>query len=429
MEANRKRQLVSSKYLTAFSDFRIAKDEADFLSADKYRQYLKAYADEFSLREHIQCSTTATSIKPHPTEPGHILHVQARGDLQESLIQGPSHYHVVAICTGLNREPFMPDIPGLTTTTLHTAAAGDGNPNSKPGPLVIHSSIFKSRAQFGQDSATVLILGVGETAMDIAHLAVTTPTCTHRVVMSHRDGFMHAPKVVPQPFRAGGRSGGPEVAPGDGHRLPAKPLDCAIASLFDTAYVPPVIQCGPLLSAAYDFFVKNMAWLVSGTRAGFDQWVGGVGYERFHVDAVLFCKSDRAIPYLSEQWRSKSLFNRCRTWLINIELRPTQGRKIDLAPWPSHLDEDGVVHFEKNGRPESKKMETEKPVRPDVVIFATGYKQSFPFMPRDDKRYPSLDACSIRGIYRDIDDGVAYIGFVRPAFGEIVTAPHPTLPP
>lgn len=321
----------------------------------------------------------------------------------------------------------MPEIPGLTTAVRTASHANEAKLKEKPGPVVIHSSSFKTRAQFGQDSATVLVLGAGETAMDIAHLAVTTTTCSHRVVMSHRDGFMHAPKVVPQPFRAGGRDGGPDVAP-DGRRLPGKPLDCAIASLFDTAYVPAVIQHGPLLSAAYDSFVKNMAWLVSGTRAGFDQWVGGVGYERFHVDSVLFCKSDRAMPYISEQWRSQSLFNKCRTWLINIELRPTQGRKIDLAPWPSHLDDEGIVHFEKNGRPESRKMEAEEPVRPDVVIFATGYKQSFPFLPQGDERYPSLDACTIRGIYRDIDDGVAYIGFVRPAFGEFMT-PQPPPPP
>lgn len=391
----------------------MAEEEADFLTPERYVQYLKAYADRFGLWEHVQCSTTVTSIRPHPVEPGHVLELHAEGDSQNggslirSLIQGPTHYHAVAICTGLNREPYVPEIPGLQLATSRSGLADL--------PVVMHSSAFKGRAQLGRDNNTVLVLGAGETAMDIAHLAVTAGAPgRHRVIMSHRDGFAHAPKVVPEPYRAGGRKGGPDP------RRPGKPLDCAVASLFDTAYVPGCIQRGPLQWVPYELFVKNMAWLISGTRAGFDQWVAGVGRERFHVDGLLFCKSSRAIPYISEQWRSRSALNRWRTWLINMELKPTGGRKIDMAPWPSRFDEHGVVHFQETDRPESRKMNQEKGIRPDVVIFATGYKRSFPFLPRDDERYPSLDACTTRGIYRDIDDGLAYIGFVRPAFGRLL---------
>jgi dimethylaniline monooxygenase (N-oxide forming) len=39
----------------------------------------------------------------------------------------------------------------------------------------------------------VLILGSGETGMDLAYLAVTSPTKS--VTLSHRDGFLCAPKV------------------------------------------------------------------------------------------------------------------------------------------------------------------------------------------------------------------------------------------
>lgn len=386
------------------------------MTPERYVQYLKAYADTFGLWEYIQCSTTVTSIRPHPTESGHIVELHADGHFQNSFVQGPTHYHVVAICTGLNRVPFLPNIPGLDTSR-HLVVAGSDDSHGKPdawsgsGPVVMHSSAFKSRAQFGKNT-TVLILGAGETAMDIAHLAVTDNP-GHRVIISHRDGFTHAPKIVPMPYRAGGRKGGPDPD------QPNKPLDCAVASLFDTAYVPGFIQSSYLHWLPYDLFVKNMPWLISGTRAGFDQWVAGVGRERFHIDGLLFCKSSRAIPYISEQWRSKSTFNKWRTWLINMELKPTGGRKIDMAPWPSHFDQDGVVHFHKTNRPESNKMNQEKGIRPDVVIFATGYKRSFPFLPQDDECYPSLEACTTRGIYRNIDDGVAYIGFVRPSFGRL----------
>lgn len=59
-------------------------------------------------------------------------------------------------------------------------------------PLVIHSSKFKRRKQLGHDKS-VLVVGSGETAADVAYLAVTAST--RRVVMCHRDGFHLAPKV------------------------------------------------------------------------------------------------------------------------------------------------------------------------------------------------------------------------------------------
>jgi dimethylaniline monooxygenase (N-oxide forming) len=416
------RQLVSSKYLTAFSDFRLPQSEKDFLTPQRYVEYLKAYATRFGLWNHIHLSTVVTSVAPNPTKASeHIL-----------ITRGPQHeahterrYDAVAICSGLNQTPFQPAIPGLniplTTTSAnqektrhHPDDAHPADPagaaSIHPGIKLLHSADFKARSQFGKDK-TVLILGAGETAMDLAHLAITSPT-VRRVILSHRDGFISSPKVVPDPFRAGGRSGGPDPA------NPNKPLDCATASLFDTAYVPPLIQRGPWLWAVYNAFVKYMAWAISGTTAGFDQWAGGVGAHRLHADSLLICKSDRALPFISEQYRSRGRLNRWRSWLINVELRPTGGRKIDLAPWPTHFDERGVVHFQENERPESEVMRREKGcIRPDVVVFATGYKQSFPFLSRGNV-YPSLDECVTRGIYRNIEDGVAYIGFIRPAFGK-----------
>lgn len=76
-------------------------------------------------------------------------------------------------------------------------------PGLENAPNVIHSSQFKERMQFGKDK-NVLIVGSGETGMDIAYLAVTSET--NSVTMCHNDGFLCAPKVGPstleikQPF-------------------------------------------------------------------------------------------------------------------------------------------------------------------------------------------------------------------------------------
>ena len=66
---------------------------------------------------------------------------------------------------------------------------------------------------------------------------------------------------------------------------PNKPVDTSIASLFDTAYAHPVLQRSSLLWLAYDRWVKNMHWLISGTEEGPDQWVGHMSKDRKHLDS------------------------------------------------------------------------------------------------------------------------------------------------
>jgi dimethylaniline monooxygenase (N-oxide forming) len=56
-------------------------------------------------------------------------------------------------------------------------------------------------------------------------------------------------------------------------------------------------------------------------------------------------------------------------------------------------------------------------IQPDIVVFATGYKQSFPFL--SSTSYPSPSSASIRGIFEKSDPSVAFIGFVRPSLGAI----------
>lgn len=120
------------------------------------------------------------------------------------------------------------------------------------------------------------------------------------------------------------------------------------------------------------------------------------------------------MPYITEQYRKTSALNTLRSYVAQAPLADNDGRKIDLAPWPERIDKNGVVHFIENGRPEAEVMR-EKVVKPDIVILATGYKQSFPFF--DDKDYPVPRDANIRAIWKEGNETVAFIGFVRPSFG------------
>ncbi|KAK7418686.1 hypothetical protein QQZ08_011160 [Neonectria magnoliae] len=331
-------ELVSSKYLTAFSDYRLPEEAADFVTPPVYAQYLKDYATAFNLWSRIECQTRVENIRRGLDGSGHLVTIRK--------LDGVSEWscNAVAVCSGININPVIPAIPGIEQV-----------------PTVLHSSQIKDRTQFGKDTE-VVVMGAGETGMDLVHLAVTSPTKS--VTLCHRDGFFCAPKMISVP-RVMGFLGK------DTTSVPNKPVDTSVASLFDTAYVHPVLQRSQLLWTYYDRWIKKMHWLISGTEEGPDQWVGQMSQNRKYMDSILLCKSDRALPYLNVGNRSKSWSNRLRTWFMNVPIKETGGKKIDVHTWPESIDEDGYMVFP-NAISSSKHHTAETKIKPDIVVFATG---------------------------------------------------------
>ncbi|KAG4443496.1 hypothetical protein IFR05_001066 [Cadophora sp. M221] len=263
-------------------------------------------------------------------------------------------------------HPYIPTVPGIEHV-----------------PRVFHSSEFGLRKDFGVNKH-IMILGAGETAMDLGYLAVTSPTKS--VTISHRDGFYYAPKIVPVPVTFGTFNKSPSAQRNI-------PTDTSHMSLFDTAYVHPVLQLSPLLWNYYDYWsVKFGVQLISGTKHGLDQWVGGISDERFHASA-----------------------NRVRAGICQIPIKDTGDRQIDLAPWPKSISSNGTVTFVESSRPEAKTMRSIT-YKPDILVFATGYSQRFSFI---DNSYGTPLEADRRGIWKTGDETVGFIGFVRPAIGAI----------
>lgn len=134
------------------------------------------------------------------------------------------------------------------------------------------------------------------------------------------------------------------------------------------------------------------------------------------VDAVFMCKSDRALPYISAGHRSTSWLNRIRSAILNVPIRSNHGRTISVRRWPVSIDSSGIIAFQDDNPP--KLVTTSPPVKPDVLILATGYNTSFPFL-CPSSAYPSLPSATTRGIYCPSDPTVSFIGFVRPSIGAI----------
>lgn len=165
-----KAELVSSKFLTCFSDFRPRRDDPDFLSADRYLEYLQDYATKFNLWPHINLETKVVAVRRGPGDKGHVVTYKSK-DGQETEWECDA----VAVCSGLHDVANIPDLKGVEHV-----------------PVVMHSADFKTSEQFGVDK-TVMVLGSGETSMDICALAINAPT--KQVVLGHRHGWYGAPKV------------------------------------------------------------------------------------------------------------------------------------------------------------------------------------------------------------------------------------------
>jgi dimethylaniline monooxygenase (N-oxide forming) len=130
---------------------------------------------------------------------------------------------------------------------------------------------------------------------------------------------------------------------------------------------------------------------------------------------------------VSAPYRPKehSLLEKIRSTIIAIPPVDTGGRQIDLAPWPERIDENGIVHFRDNQRIEYERMKNTT-IRPDIIVFATGYKQEFPFLNNnnattksDAKPYPTASEADVREIWRCDDPTVGFFGFIRPSLGAI----------
>uniref|UniRef100_A0A0D2YCT7 Uncharacterized protein n=1 Tax=Fusarium oxysporum (strain Fo5176) TaxID=660025 RepID=A0A0D2YCT7_FUSOF len=326
-------ELVSSKQLTTFSDFRCRVDR-DFLSASDYVQYLRDYCSYFRLWPSIELGAKVRSVRAHSSQ-GYVIEYDKKSS---ELFRW--RCDAVAVCAGLHREPNLPIIPGLNYV-----------------PEVMHSSDFKTRSQFGINK-TVMIIGSGPILLPIL-----------------------------------GRKPNPNE--------PGIPIDVSRANLFDTTYVHQALRNSMILWEYYNYYIKALLWVCSGTTSGMDQWVGEISQARHHPS------------------KSPSLWlYALRSAFVQTPIPDTHGRQVDLAPLPKRINESGVVEFVDNGRPEYDRLKF-RTIQPDVIVLCTGYQQTFPFLDNTHKTSTHHLSSYVRGIWRRDEPAMGFIGFVRPSLGAI----------
>ncbi|KAJ3474853.1 hypothetical protein NLI96_g12218 [Meripilus lineatus] len=347
--------LVSSKQLTSFSDFRLPLSHPDHLTLDEYVDYLRAYAKKFRVQERIQLRCKVTKVS-RGKDGGHVVsYIQQQDDGRGGWQWG----------TGLHVIPAIPSIPGIQ----HVLSRKQGE-DSEIQPEVYHSAQYKTRSQL--TGRRVMILGTGETGMDLAYESAKAGA--KEVVLCSRAGFLSFPKAL-NDF---------EVF---GFKFESKnpvPIDSLITNFAETAYV-----------------------------------VGELEPERLGRAYVFLNKSHKAMPYINRPYRTRPAFMDYLSRYIDPpeDMPPRTDFTVDLAPFPSHFLPSGRAVFPLSKRKDAIRM-NRRDVRPDTVIYATGYTQNFSFLDPE-SGYATPAEADVRNITKSGDESVGFIGFVRPGVGAI----------
>ncbi|KAI8935412.1 hypothetical protein NX059_007992 [Plenodomus lindquistii] len=378
-------ELVSSKQLTTFSDHRFPASAPDHISLPQYVDYLRSYVKRFKLETFLNFNCRVTRIEPIDKTPNqqwkHRVKYTDAQNQQSQQFYDCSH---VAICTGLHVEPNIPTIPGIE------------NINGE----VFHSSKYKERSQLtGRD---VLVMGCGETAMDVVYEAIKADAKS--VTMCFRTGFLSFPKALSR-FKVFGKQfkGG-------------LPIDGLITNLFETAYVHHAIAASRFRWFISDFVIKRVLWFLTGTQAGMNQHVGALPQDRLGRAFVFLNKSSKAMPYLNRPYQERHPLAFMGNGYVDPPEDAESKRWIDTCTFPREIDSTGRVIFEE--RPDRKdwRRMRDTVVRPNCVVYCTGYKQSFSYLA---PTYPTAADAVVRNIIAPDEPSVAFVGFVRPGVGAI----------
>uniref|UniRef100_A0A7S0LD88 Flavin-containing monooxygenase n=2 Tax=Coccolithus braarudii TaxID=221442 RepID=A0A7S0LD88_9EUKA len=245
---------------------------------------------------------------------------------------------------------------------------------------MLHSSAYKDASIF--KGKRVLVLGCGESGMDIAYRAVHQAS---EAAISIRNGML--------------------AVPHDGWG--GLPLDTLICNVAEHSYEHWWCHKHHLKWRLTTFVIRIMFFLSSGTSTGYNQWVGRV--KRVERGHHILCKSVAALPYMNRPVKQKS-WRRFIWWWAEPEV----DRSIYSYPAVSSISGSTVTFSD------GRAMDV------DVLVYATGYTQSFPFLPKSaNSRKEGLargDDASLPSDHLIIEPDeptLAFIGFVRPNVGAI----------
>lgn len=351
-------RLTSSRLLTAFSDFPIPGPVCEHPKAAEFVGYLQQYADAFGLLPHVRFGTSVRAVERAANSGTGEWRIQVDGP------QGTTTetFDAVAVCTGLNQNPHVPQLPGFEQY------AGEW----------MHSSQYRRPAQV--KGKRVLVIGAGESAVDIVAEAAAHAAET---VLSLRRGLA----VVPRK-----RAGQPRDhqtsrllnTPAHWIFQTRNPADEEKRRLYRWMFVP-FLFVDKALQWTSRLFWEYLPLLQSESLADLK-----IKLRMRKLTAYLLATSGGT---LNEQFRTKTdEFVR-----VIAEGRCRQVGAVE------RFDGNRVL-FQQGGE-----------FHPDVVIFGTGFQIRMPFLDPAIWQAPRY----LHTFHPETGASLAFIGYARPAAGAI----------
>jgi dimethylaniline monooxygenase (N-oxide forming) len=158
----------TSKQTLAFSDFPLPEKLPDFPHHTDVLRYLQNYVAHFGLQQYTQLNTVVKSVEPADQWEWTVR--TRTGDTTST-----ETFAAVIVCSGRDRYPALPNIPGSDTFT------GE----------ILHSSRYKGPEDFaGKD---VVVAGVGSSGVDIV---IEVSEVAKRTYLSTTNGAWFIPRYV-----------------------------------------------------------------------------------------------------------------------------------------------------------------------------------------------------------------------------------------
>lgn len=161
----RSAHLISSRTTTAYAEFPMREDVADYPAHRDMKVYFDDFADAFDLKRHYRFGTAVQRVEPDGD--GWLVTSEGPDGVRTERFRG------VLIATGTLSEPSIPEFAGeFTGELVHTSSYKD-------------AEVFKGKR--------VLIIGAGNSGCDIAVDAVHQAAS---VDLSVRSGYWFIPKYI-----------------------------------------------------------------------------------------------------------------------------------------------------------------------------------------------------------------------------------------
>jgi len=348
-------RLTSSPLLTSFSDFPAPAGRVMHLRASEYVEYLDRYCDAFDVRRHIRFETRVEAVTRNPEGDWTVGTGDASGTRQ-------ARFDAVAICSGLHQHPHWPRFPGQETYT----------------GTVVHGAQYRRPSQVA--GRRVLVVGAGESGAD-----VTAEVAAHaaETVLSMRRGVAVQPRV----------------------QL-GKPKDLQTSRLMNS-------------TAHWVFQTRNPA---DDHKRRVYRWTF---LPLLFVDKALQQLSRFAFDFLPALRGPNLTAIRAnlRTRKLSLELLRESGGTFNEQ---FGTKDDDFVRAMATGRcrraPGIARFDGPQVVfddgssfAPDLVIFCTGFDTRIPFLDDALATAPRY----LHTVHPDVGPRLAFIGFLRPAFGAI----------